>query len=330
MTDLKMDRHRPLAAISLDLDDKWSYLRTRGDARWEGLPSYLQVAVPRILAFLRAHRLRITFFVVGVDAARPQNWELLRALVEQGHEIGNHSYHHEPWLQRYDREGIRREVLSTHEQLQRVTGVEPAGFRGPGFSWSPTLIEVLVEAGYMYDASSLPTALAPLARLYFLSKSTLRREERDLRKGLFGSFRDGLRPVAAHYLAVNGRSLLEIPVTTIPVLRMPFHLSYLMYLAQRSRSLMRAYFELALSLCRATGTAPSFLLHPLDFLDVGDAPELAFFPAMGLPWQEKLDVAGEVLRRLAARFELVPLGSLACSVKGEGRRPVVRLQKGGY
>ncbi len=330
MAGSSVQTQKPLAAVSLDLDDKWSYMRTRGDARWKEMPSYLPVAVPRILAFLRAHRLRITFFVVGADAARAQNRELVASLVEHGHEIGNHSYRHEPWLQRYGKDEMQREVLSAHEELVRVTGREPAGFRGPGFSWSSTLIEVLAEAGYLYDASSLPTVLAPLARLYFLNRSTLEDQDRQLRDGLFGSFRDGLRPVGAHYLEVNGYRMLEIPVTTIPWLRTPFHLSYLMYLAERSRPVMRAYLELALGLCRATGTAPSFLLHPLDFLDVRDAPELEFFPAMGLPWQEKVEIAAEVLGRLGARFELVPLGALASAARG-GRRPLmVRLQKGGH
>ncbi len=110
-----------------------------------------------------------------------------------------------------------------------------------------------------------------------------------------------------HYLKTNGHRMLEIPVTTIPLLRIPFHLSYLMYLGQKSRKLMRAYFVLALSLCRTTGTPPSFLLHPLDFLDVGEAPELAFFPAMSIPWQEKLEIADEVLTLLASRYTLLPM-----------------------
>lgn len=330
MTGVKNSVQRPLAAVSLDLDDKWSYMRTRGDARWKDLPSYLDVAVPRMLDFLRARGLRITFFIVGVDAARPQNGDLIRTIVQEGHELGNHSYHHEPWLQRYPRATITEEVERTHEELLRVTGAKPEGFRGPGFSWSATLIEVLAEAGYSYDASSLPTVLAPLARLHFLSKSTLEKEERQLRDGLFGSFRDGLRPVRGHYLCVNGHRLLEIPVTTIPGLRTPFHLSYLMYLAQRSRPLMRTYLELALSLCRTTGTGPSFLLHPLDFLDKGDAPELAFFPAMDMAWQDKIEVAGETLDRLATRFELLPMGAFARSIARSGALPIVRMANGGH
>ena len=38
---------KPLASLSLDLDNKWSYMKTHGDAGWEALPSYLDACVPR-------------------------------------------------------------------------------------------------------------------------------------------------------------------------------------------------------------------------------------------------------------------------------------------
>ena len=60
---------KPLASLSLDLDNKWSYLKTHGDAGWEAFPSYLDVVVPRVLDLLAARSLKITFFVVGQDAA---------------------------------------------------------------------------------------------------------------------------------------------------------------------------------------------------------------------------------------------------------------------
>jgi len=57
------------ASLSLDLDNKWSYMKTHGDAGWENFPSYLDTVVPRALRFLRERDLQITFFIVGQDAA---------------------------------------------------------------------------------------------------------------------------------------------------------------------------------------------------------------------------------------------------------------------
>src|SRR5207248_11307593 len=89
-----MNGRKPLASLSLDLDNKWSYLKTHGDAGWESYPTYLPLVVPRVLEFLRQRGLTITFFLVGQDAARAENRDVLRSIAEAGHEVGNHSFKH--------------------------------------------------------------------------------------------------------------------------------------------------------------------------------------------------------------------------------------------
>jgi hypothetical protein len=100
-------------------------------------------------------------------------------------------------------------------------------------------------------------------------------------------------------------------VTTIPVVKTPFHLSYLLYLSRFSTLLMDAYLRVALVACRATRTQPSFLLHPLDLIGGDRVPELAFFPGMDVGSERKIEVFRRVLRRLARRFELVDMGEHA-------------------
>src|ERR1700759_2532492 len=92
---------KPLASLSLDLDNKWSYMKTHGDAGGESFPSYFDVLIPRVLDLLKAHDLTITFFIVGQDAALPQNADALKKISAAGHEVGNHSFKHEPWLHLY-------------------------------------------------------------------------------------------------------------------------------------------------------------------------------------------------------------------------------------
>src|SRR5256885_5897823 len=92
---------RSLASLSLDLDNKWSYLKTHGDRGWEEFPSYLDAVVPRFLDVLSKLDLRITVFVVGQDAALIKNRAALASIATAGHEIANHSFHHEPWLHLY-------------------------------------------------------------------------------------------------------------------------------------------------------------------------------------------------------------------------------------
>ncbi len=299
---------KPFASISLDLDNKWSYMKTHGNPDWQKYPSYFSVVVPRIMDALSQNNLSITFFIVGLDAVRPENSDSLQSLTANGHEVGNHSFHHDPWLHLYCKDKIRAEVLDAEQAIVEVTGQRPVGFRGPGFSWSKTLIEVLTENHYQFDASTLPTYLAPLARAYFLAKSGLTKSERAQRKGLFGGFKNGFLPEKAHLL-LNSRPepLLEIPVTTMPVFKIPFHLSYLIYLSQYSPALMRTYLRTAVLLSRLTGTEPSFLLHPLDFMDSSDAPELAFFPGMQMEAAKKRELFDQVIDILRQHFELVPM-----------------------
>ena len=72
------------ASLSLDLDNQWSYMKTHGDSGWQSLPSYLDTVVPRILEFLAARKLTITFFIVGQDAALPKNRAALASISAAG------------------------------------------------------------------------------------------------------------------------------------------------------------------------------------------------------------------------------------------------------
>src|SRR5262249_8483709 len=122
---------KPIASLSLDLDNKWSYLKTHGDRGWEQYPSYLDVVVPRFLEMLGSLDLRTTVFIVGQDAAIARNRSLLRSIAAAGHEIGNHSFHHEPWLHLYSPAEIEAEISTAEESIAAATGVVPSGFRGP-------------------------------------------------------------------------------------------------------------------------------------------------------------------------------------------------------
>lgn len=315
---------KPPASVSLDLDDLWTYLKTHGDAGWDAYPSYLEIVVPRVLDFLARRGLRITWFVVGRDAADPRHRAVLRSIADAGHEIGNHSFHHEPWLHLYPDERIDAELARAEDAIEEATGVRPDGFRGPGYSFSPALLAALARRGYRYDCSTFPTFLGPLARLYYFATARgLSAEEKRQRAQLFGKLGEGFRPLKPYTWHTPAGPLAEIPVTTMPVTRAPFHLSYLLYLAGFSRPLARLYFRTALALCRATRTAPSFLLHPLDFLGCDDTDRLSFFPAMKQPAARKLAFVDDVFDALTRTFAVVPMGEHAAAVAD--RRPVPAL-----
>ena len=273
-----MSDPRPLASVSLDVDNLWSYMKTHGDAGWERRPSYYDVFFSAALEALDAAHVSLTFFVVGIDAASEANHAALRSAVAAGHEGGNHSHEHEPWLHRYDAAKLRAEIETAETSIAVATGQRPIGFRGPGYSWSPALFEILVDRGYLYDASTLPTFIGPLARAYYFWTAKLTPAQRSERGALFGSMTDALRPVQPYrWHLPSGRSLLEIPVTTMPIIKAPFHLSYLLYLSRYSEA-------------------------------------LKFFPGMDLPGARKAQIFRRVLGILGEHFRLVNMSTHARTI----------------
>jgi hypothetical protein len=299
---------KPICSLSLDLDNEWSYLKTHGDSRWESYPSYFDTIVPRALDVLSRNDLRITFFIVGQDAVLAKNRDALAQLGRSHHEIGSHSFRHEPWFHLYSPAEIDDELARTEDAVGTSTGRTLKGFRGPGFSVSENTLRALLKRGYRYDASTLPTFIGPLARAYYFMTAKLEAEERDKRARLFGDVRDALRPLRPYCWRLGGERLLEIPVTTFPLVRVPIHASYVLYLSVFSQALAWAYFDSALATCRALGVEPSILLHPLDFLGQEDVSEgLRFFPAMQLSGAEKVARITRYLEKLTRAFDVLPM-----------------------
>ncbi len=308
------ERPKPIASLSLDADNQWSYMKIHGDDGWESFPSYLDVLVPRALEVLSRHQLRITFFVVGQDAALAENRDALGALAAAGHEIGNHSFRHEPWLHRYSEAQLDEELERAEDAIESATGVRTDGFRGPGYSLSETTLRVLVRRGYAYDASTLPTYIGPLARAYYFRTAQLTAAQRAERELLYGTWSDGRRAVRPYRWAVDDRTLLELPVTTLPGFKVPIHVSYLLMLSAYSPIAARAYFDTALRICRATGVGPSILMHPLDLISGDDVKALEFFPGMQIALNEKLARVSSYLELFRRHFDVVPVGEHARDV----------------
>ncbi|MBE0654153.1 MAG: polysaccharide deacetylase family protein [Bacteroidales bacterium] len=307
-------KHKPLASISLDLDNKWSYMKTHGDENWINYPSYYSIFVPYILEILEELDIKITFFIVGQDAVSKENKAYLKQIADAGHDFGNHTFNHEVWINQYSREEVETELENAEKAIFLATGKKVRGFRGPGFSWSYTLLEVLHDKGYLYDASTLPTFIGPFARMYYYWKSDFTKEEKKKRKSLFGKFSEGFRHLKPYYLKITEKKkILEIPVTTMPVFRIPFHMSYLLYISNISPALMRMYLHFSIFMCKITRTPISFLLHPLDIIGGDKITELAFFPGMNMQSEKKIKVFEEVIRTLKKHFELVDLKTHARS-----------------
>jgi hypothetical protein len=296
-------------SLSVDLDNHWSYLKTHGNPAWAGFPSYLDRVVPLICQFADNMKVTLTVFVVGQDAELEKNAEAMATLGSSRHELANHSFHHEPWLHLKSEPEIREEISRAGLAIEHATGRKPVGFRGPGFSISQGTMSALDEQGYEYDASTLPTFIGPLARAFYMRQSGLDSKQLEQREQLFGTVREVFRPITPYIWRFEDRSsgIVELPVTTMPLVRIPIHATYLLYIAKFSPGLSRLYLKTAMALCRVTGVRPSILLHSLDFIGSEDIDDLGFFPGMDMPGDFKRELLADYFEILSDHGEVISM-----------------------
>lgn len=299
---------RPPASLSIDLDNKWAYLRAAGLEDWETCSSYLPVAIERIVDLLGECDLPVTVFLVGRDLHCDSD---ITAIEQFGSlrswEPANHSLNHLPWMHTMDSDEIRREINTTHQAIVSLTGRRPYGFRGPGFSCPEEVLNVLSELRYLYDASIFPTSMAPIARAVFLAKTQLKGEQREKAKKLYGGFASMRKPNRPYQRHEAGQSIWEIPVTVMPLIRTPIHFSYLNFVAQSSTTLAKSYFRTSLAICRRLNVTPSLLLHPPDFLGCEDDSDMAYLPGMKPTRSKKLEFMRWALKLYAAQFHVTTM-----------------------
>jgi len=292
------------ATVSLDLDNYWAYLRAHGDNTWQDYPSFLDIAGPRILRFFEQRNIKPTIFVVGQDLLSNDNAKIVESMSKAGFEIGNHSFSHKPDFHSLSIIKQEDEIRSCEELIQEVVGDKPLGFRGPSFQISSQIAGLLIKLGYRYDASSYPTSIAPLARTYHLAKSKLTPEEKRAQKHLFGSFANAFSTLKQHTWTIDGQSIIEVPVTTMPITRLPIHFTYLNYIADKSERLAIAYFRTTMMLLGLTKVSASFLLHATDFLGADDHPIPTFVPGMKRTFYEKVTLLHKFFDGIEQNFSL--------------------------
>lgn len=158
---LRLPRGKHLAvAITPDFD---------AHANWMGAgltgPSYVargefgaEVGLSRVLAALRIHDIRATFFSPGqILETYPDK---IREILDEGHEIAAHGCYHENLTTLGP--GRERQLLERQlEQHQRITKRRPRGYRAPGWDFSEATVGLLEEYGFEWDSSLMGRDFEP-------------------------------------------------------------------------------------------------------------------------------------------------------------------------
>ena len=101
---------------------------------------------PRILAVLREYRIKATFCVIGVHAR--DHPDLIRAIVQDGHSLCNHSWDHNLYLGQASWEELQRNLERTNAAIRHaVPDAEINYFRQPGGNWTQRSVSVARAMG---------------------------------------------------------------------------------------------------------------------------------------------------------------------------------------
>ena len=91
---------------------------------------------PALLDGLKERGVKATFFLIGENADK--NPEIVKRMAEEGHLIGNHTYHHVE-LTKVSENEARLELADTSAVIARITGKEPEYMRPPFGAWQRKL-----------------------------------------------------------------------------------------------------------------------------------------------------------------------------------------------
>jgi peptidoglycan/xylan/chitin deacetylase (PgdA/CDA1 family) len=108
------------------------------------------VATPKILEILQRYQARATFFVIS-DRVKG-NESVIREIVNQGHELGNHLTEDKPSIQLSPQE-FETDLLEAHAILSKFA--KPCWLRPGGGWYSTTMVKTARQHGYRVALGSI-------------------------------------------------------------------------------------------------------------------------------------------------------------------------------
>ena len=150
---------RLINALTIDVEDYFqvsAFAPHIARTEWDQRECRVERNMDRILGLLARHQTHATFFTLGWIAERyPQ---LVRRIVDEGHELASHGYGHQR-ASDLSRDEFIEDVTRAKALLEDIGGQAVWGYRAPSFSigdgnlWA---LDVLQEAGYRYSSSIYP------------------------------------------------------------------------------------------------------------------------------------------------------------------------------
>lgn len=100
---------------------------------------------PQILDIMKKYHIKTTFFLVGFWVDKYP--DMVKRIVAEGHEIGNHSSTH-PDFRTISSGKVIEELSKTSDKIKALTGKSPTLFRPPYGEYNNNVIEISNREGY--------------------------------------------------------------------------------------------------------------------------------------------------------------------------------------
>lgn len=101
----------------------------------------------KILDTLKKHNVPATFFVVGTYIESCP--DLVKRMVDEGHTVGNHTYHHPDMSQISTKESFQKELTDVEDAYKKAIGKEMTKYyRPPQGKYNETNLQMAKELGY--------------------------------------------------------------------------------------------------------------------------------------------------------------------------------------
>ncbi len=308
-----------LASISVDLDSLGHYCRIQGlpesilDERARSL--VWATAIPRYLELFSSVGTPATFFVIASDLADAQLAPALKTSAAAGVELANHSFSHDYALSRRSRVEIEADLRQAHDAITTQTGVAPVGFRAPGYTLSPAMLQAVAGLGYRYDSSTFPAAPYWVAKASVMKTlAALGRPSRAIldSPNVLLAPRVPYRPsLEAPYRRGNA-PLIELPMAVTPLARVPF-------IGTFATSMPWPLVEATFRRLRHDRHL-NFELHAIDVLDASDGIPDALARQqrdVGVPVREKLSRLRRLFTWMGDDRQRVTLADAASRLSGQ-------------
>jgi len=98
-----------------------------------------------VLDTLAAHGANATFFVIG--SLVEERADLVRRMLAEGHEVGNHSWSHPRLASSCDDDQVRNELALTSDIIAAICGAPPTRFRAPQYDVDARVMKIAARLG---------------------------------------------------------------------------------------------------------------------------------------------------------------------------------------